>query len=184
MFTRFALNKNSGKNKVMTMDTDTQRISGGFRTIETKIRMLKERRDNTKHTDKKFYEVLNLLTTNDGFTTDEIAYLKAVNKVSGSMAHGNYAEAMTKMDESVIPVYFSSFKPRKGKVSKVTFGVKATGDEILDAIFGGKRETVEATPQSDIFEAYLSALAEGYIGIMDQMIKKATDMVDVALNKN
>lgn len=163
------------------MDADTSKLAGGFRSIEAKIRMIKERKDGRKYSSLKYYNILNMLSPSDGFTKEDIDILIATNKVSGSIAHGNYNEAMDKIDKFILPTYFPGTQLSRNGITQTKLPVNGTGEEVLEAILSGERMPVVASHASDIFEAYLVAKVGGYIEVMEILIQTVTEMVDSKL---
>lgn len=166
---------------MLNMNEDTKRLSGGFRSIEAKIRMIKERSDGKKYANLQYHKVLEKLSRKDGFSQADIDLLVAVNKVSGSMAHGNYAEAMEKIDKFIMKKYFPKDKLSRGGAKKIDLSKLGSKENILDAILNGTRTPVIADAQSDIYEAYVAARADGYIVVMDKLIEETMKLIDSKL---
>lgn len=163
------------------MNGDTEKLAGKLRAIETLVRMIKERKDKVKYTDLKFHKILELINTSDGFSQPEIEMLKAANKISGSIAHGNFSELMDKVDSFIHRQYFSNAVLNRTSVQKTTFDPNATGAQVFDALVNGSRVQATGDRNSDIFESYIVAKMGGYIEMTDNYADEVKNMVESKL---
>lgn len=163
---------------MLDMNGDTERLAGKLRSIETTVRMIKERKDKKKYTDQKFHKILELLAESDGFSKEEIEMLIVANRLSGSIAHGNYSELMDKIDKHFLKQYFPEVQLSRNVVSKTKIDPDSSGEEVLNAIISGEREPATGDSQSDIFEAYIVAKTGGYLRVLEIYTNEVRKILD------